>query len=317
MTYIIGHQKPDLDTVVSSVATQYLFDQKEGFGHVGAQPVLAGTHNEETSFVFEKFGVKIPPVLVNEQLLPGDSFVLVDHNEKSQRFDTIANDAIIEIIDHHPIELSTNAIFVTVKPWGSTASIIYFLMKQNNVTPPQEIAGLMLSAILSDTVGFRSSTTTQNDKDFVTELAHIAEINDVEAYIFELFKVKSNVTHLSPQQIVTKDYKKFKMSGKQVLINQVETVEQSKLVAQKAELTSAMRDVKQLEGVEYIFCAISDVLAVNTKMLYSNENERRILEEAFDVAPIEDAVFDIGPRLSRKNEFVPPIQMAIKQLDLE
>ena len=314
MTYVIGHIKPDLDTVASAVAAQYLFDKAPCFGHEASTAVITQDINTETQYVFEKFGVTVPPVLLAESLNPEDTFVLMDHNEPSQRHEAITNESITEIIDHHLTNIQLPAIYITIKPWGSTCSIVWFLMKQNNITPPQNIAGIMLASILSDTVGFRAQTTTGNDKQFAQELASIAHVSDIDAFTLELFKAKSNTQGMSPPEIVSKDYKVFEMSNKKVLINQIETVEQSQVLDEKNSLVNAMNDIKKEQGVDYIFCAVSDVLEINTKMLFTTDEEGLILQKAFGQTIVNDNILDIGAKLSRKKEFAPQIQQAIESL---
>lgn len=312
MEYIIGHQKPDLDTVASAVSAQFLFEHASCFGYKKAVAVTAESCNEETRFVFDRFGIQLPHVLGGESLTNDDLFILVDHNEASQRHESIRNEAIVEIIDHHTINLQSHAMYVTVKPWGSTASIIYFLMKQNGVTPSEGIAGIMLSSILSDTVGFRSSTTTPTDQEYAHELATYAKVTNIEAFAHELFLIRSNTKNLTNEEIVTKDYKIFTMGKKQVLINQVETADQSTFIEQKNALVKSMNTVRNKQGIDYIFCAITDVLKINTVMIYTNKFEKAILDHAFNPAQIEENIVDIGARISRKKDFVPQIQKSIE-----
>lgn len=311
-TYIIGHVKPDTDAVVAAIAFEYLYSQHECFGHTGAKAMIAEGLNPETSFLFQKFGVKTPAVLDATTLTADDTIVLVDHNESSQRPAGITDDHIVEIIDHHKINVNFNTpIFITTKPWGSTTTIAYFLMKQYDVTPDLTLASLMLAAILSDTVGFKSATTTKQDKKFGAELAELAQITDIDAFALEIFKAKSDISSLTPQQIVTNDYKVFDF-GKRVLINQLETVEQEVVLSERsAELLEAMVAVKEEQNVDLIFVAVTDVLQVNTKLLLLSDAEEAVATAAFG-GTIEPAhVLDIGPKMSRKKEIAPAIERAL------
>lgn len=311
VTYIIGHFKPDLDSVVSTISLQHLFYNANCFQRKEAKPVLAGEANHETKAIFNKFRTQIPKVLKNDQIDLKDLFVLVDHNEPSQRLPGIKNKQITDIFDHHKVVVNFSMpIFITTKPWGSTNTIIYWLMKMYNIKPDKNLASLMISAILSDTVGLKSPTTTETDKLFLEELNKIAQIEDINALTLEIFKAKSKIGNLTPEQIVKNDYKIYNFSGKKVFINQVETVEQEKVLAKKPELLKAMETVKQAEKVDYIFVVISDVLKINSKMLYLT-NGKVVSEKAFKSRG-EENVLDIGPKLSRKKEIAPRIEKALE-----
>lgn len=316
-TYIIGHIKPDLDSVVSALALEYLYQNVDCFGYTNPKAVIASPINNETKFAFKKFGVQVPPLLdeARERFSePNSNFVLVDHNEESQRAEDIDPNQIVEIIDPHKPNLDLkNPIFLTLKPWGATTTIIWWLMQQNQIIPPQKLAQLMLCAVLSDTVGLKSATTTNKDKEAVNDLAKISEITDIDALTLEIFRAKSDIDALTPDQIVTNDYKTFNFGDKKVLIGQIETVEQDKILAQKENLVTAMRIVKTREKVDHIFLAISDILQINTKLLFTDEKEQQIAESAFDSKITEEHLLDIGPKLSRKNEIAPEIEGVLTQ----
>ncbi len=183
-------------------------------------------------------------------------------------------------------------------------------MKENNFVPNAKLASLMLAAILSDTVGFKSPTCTPKDKELALELAKVAGINDLETFTLEIFKAKSDVSKLSPQEIVKNDYKIFDFAGKKVMIDQLETVEQTKIITdKKTELLEAMVEVKTELQVDMIFVAITDILKVNTKLLILDETAAAIAQKAFG-GEVEEQVLDIGGRLSRKKEIAPPIEKA-------
>lgn len=310
-TYIIGHTKPDTDAVVAAMALEYLYKHEECFCHPDAEAVIADPLNPETSYLFEKFGVKSPRHISASDIKSEDKIVLVDHNEASQRLDGIAENQIVEVLDHHKVNLNlSQPIFMTFKAWGSSSTIVYYLMQQQNLTPDKTLASLMLAAILSDTVGYKSATTTQKDKDLGAELAEIAGITDVDAFTLEIFKAKSNVADLTDEQIVKNDYKIFEF-GKKTMIDQLETVEQAKILAtKKADLLKAMQAVKTELGVELLFVAITDILNVNTKVLILGDEEAAVAQAAFG-GTVTDSVLDIGPKMSRKKEIAPSIEKAL------
>ena len=313
-TYILGHKKPDTDSVVSAMALAHLYSQQDCFGYSQPEAVIIDPLNPETNYLFEKFGMAVPRLITAADIKPDERVVLVDHNEASQRLDSLNEAQISEIVDHHKVNLNLNTpIFLNFKPWGSTVSIIYFFMKEYQVAPEKKLAALMLAAILSDTVGLKGATTTEKDIKFSQELAQIAEISDVDAFSLEIFKAKSDISTLSDEEIVQNDYKVFEFA-KKTFISQLETVEQESLIGRKKEqLIAAMTNVKEQQGVELLFVAVTDVLKVNTKLLLAGDQEVIVAEKAFGGTAV-DYVLDIGPKMSRKKEIAPVIEAVLKDI---
>lgn len=313
-TYIFGHKKPDTDSVVSAMALAYLYSQQECFGYSQPEAVIVDPLNPETKYLFEKFGVETPQLITAADIKADEQVVLVDHNEDSQRLEGINEAQISEIIDHHKVNLNLNTpVFLNFKPWGSTVSIVYFFMKEYGVVPDKKLASLMLASILSDTVGLKGATTTQRDIEFSKELSVIAEISDVNEFALEIFKAKSDISTLSDEEIVLNDYKIYEFTQK-TFISQLETVEQESLIADKKErLLAAMTNVKEQQGVELLFVAVTDVLKINTKLLLAGEKEVIAAERAFGSTAI-DYILDIGPKMSRKKEIAPLIEAVLKDI---
>ena len=219
-TYIMGHQKPDTDSVVAAMALAYLYSQAECFGYPNSEAVVVDPLNPETQYLFKKFNITPPRQITATEIKTEDKVVLVDHNEASQRLPELNEEQIAEIIDHHKVNLSlSKPIYLTFKTWGSSATIVYHLMKQNRVTPDKKLASLMLAAILSDTIGFKSATTTDIDKEYGQELAQHADIKDLDAFTLEIFKAKSDISSLSDEEIVQNDYKILNLIKKYLLVN--------------------------------------------------------------------------------------------------
>ena len=311
-TYVIGHLKPDTDSVVSAMALADLYQNVTCYGYQNVEAVITEDINPETSFLMNKFGLTAPRIISAIDLTSNDQVVLVDHNEESQRLMGLNPNQIVEIVDHHKANLNfEQPIYLTFKTWGSSNTIVYHMMKSNNFVPNEKLASLMLAAILSDTVGFKSPTCTPKDKEVAIELATIAKVSDLEAFTLEIFKAKSDVSQLSAQEIVKNDYKIFDFNGKKVMIDQLETVEQEKVIAdKKADLLKAMEQVKNELQADMIFVAITDILKVNTKLLIINQVTGELAIKAFG-GEVKEQVLDIGARLSRKKEIAPPIERAL------
>lgn len=308
--YIIGHKSPDLDSIAAAV--QYAEFLKKTKKYEGSEiiPARAGEPNAETEYIFKKYGAEMPVLLNEVEIDSTDAFILVDHNEESQRHDKIVGEQVIEIVDHHKINVNfTSPVRIDVKPVGSTSGLIYELFNMYGIEPSKSVMGLMLSGILSDTVGLKSSTTTGFDSEMAHELAEeLGE--DIEKLTFEIFKQKSNLEGLTPIEIAKKDFKVFDF-GQPVFINQVETVEPDKVLEQKDELVKALEEAKAQEGASQGYLVITDILKINSQVIYTNEVEKEVLEKAFTTDG-HNNIADIGPKMSRKKDIAPAIEASIK-----
>ena len=312
MLYLIGHTKPDLDSTVAVMALKYLFDQAECFNYKKSVPVLAGPANFETQTILKKFNTPLPQVLKTPEIKTGDRFVLADHNEAFQRLTGIKDEQIVDIYDHHKVNLNlSQPIFINIKAWGATSTIASWFMEISGVKPNKDLASLMISAILSDTQGFKSSTTTQVDRDQIKKLNQIAQIKDLDALTLEIFKAKSNLKGLSSKQILTKDYKLYDFSGKKVLINQLETVEQEKLLGQSVQLIKELEKVIREMNLDHAICVITDVLRVNSKAFVLPVDENLFIQAFPRAKKIKSSVWDLGALMSRKKEIAPAIEKVI------
>lgn len=302
-TYVIGHLKPDTDSVVAAMALAALYQ---------VEAAITEDINPETSFLMDKFGLQAPKIISATDLADDDQVILVDHNEESQRLVGLNSNQIVEIVDHHKANINfEQPIALTFKTWGSSSTIVADMMRQASYTPDQKLASLMLAAILSDTVGFKSPTCTNKDQEVAKWLTEVAQISDLENFTLEIFKAKSDVSKLSAEEIVKNDYKIFDFAGKKVMIDQLETVEQDKVVTErKDELLKAMEQVKAELQVDMIFVAITDILKVNTKLLILDQIAAAVAVKAFG-GEVKEQVLDIGPKLSRKKEIAPPIERAL------
>jgi manganese-dependent inorganic pyrophosphatase len=311
-TYILGHAQPDTDSVVAAMALEYLYSQKSCFGYTQPQAGVVDPINQETKYLFERFEVTPPAQVTASDIKPEDKLVLVDHNEASQRLPGLNETQIVDVIDHHKANLNLPApIYMTFKTWGSSSTIVYYLMQQNQVKPDKKLASLMLAAILSDTVGFKSATTDSKDKEMAGELAQLAGINNIDAFTLDIFKAKSSISGLSTAQLATKDYKVFEFGGKKIFINQIETVEPEKIILeQKTALLEELGKIRQDMKLDLVLVAITDILHVNTKLLVPTTAEQMVAEKAFG-GQILDHLLDIGPKLSRKKEIAPAIEQAL------
>ena len=309
--YITGHKSPDLDSIAAAVVYAEFLKESKRYPDAEIIPVAAGEINAETRMIFEKYGIEKPKVLDEYEVDSEDNFILVDHNEESQRHELVNTDKILEIVDHHKSNITfTNPVRIDLKPVGSTCAIIAEHYEMYKITPSKKIAELMLAAILSDTQGLKSSTTTGRDSQIAQNLAKQLKI-EVKELTFDIFKAKSDITGLTAEEIAKKDYKVMELADKKVFINQVETVEPNKVLDQKTEMIKELENIKTELGVGQAYIIVTDILNVNSKIIYTNKEEEKILEIAF-TAEGKDGIIDIGPKMSRKKDVVPAIEKVLK-----
>ncbi|MFC1621769.1 DHH family phosphoesterase [Patescibacteria group bacterium] len=308
--YIVGHKSPDLDSIVVPVTYAEFLKKSKRYEGSNIIPVASGQPNKETEFVFEKIGVELPKPFDEVTLEKEDAIILVDHNEESQRHEKVVGEQVIEIVDHHKININfTSPIRIDAKPLGSSSALVYEYFDTYGIKPSEGASKLMLAAILSDTQGLKSSTTTGYDSEVAHRLAEETGL-DLEKFTFEIFKAKSDITGLSVEEIAKKDYKILDFGGTKVFINQLETVEPDKILEMAKEIADAMENVKVELDVSQTYTVVTNVLKINSHIIYTTEEEQAIAEEAFTTEGDEN-VADIGPLMSRKKDISPAIEKVI------
>ncbi|MEJ2267790.1 MAG: DHH family phosphoesterase [Nanoarchaeota archaeon] len=216
--YIFGHKNPDTDSVVSAIVyANFLNWQK-----IDAEAVCLGELNKETKFILDKLDINYPRIV--KQLEKNSKVILVDHNEKTQSIENLGELKIEEIIDHHKFNFNVSyPINIRAEKLGSTCSIVFKILKEANYNINKDEGILLISGIISDTLFFRSPTSTEIDKKIVEKLNEIAEIEDLEKYSLEMFEEKSNVDHLDIKDLVKLDYKEYEFKGKKYGVGVIET----------------------------------------------------------------------------------------------
>ena len=237
--------------------------------------------------------------------------ILVDHNEKVQIIDGIEEAEIIENIDHHRIGgLTTEKpIFIHYEPVGCTCTIVAGLFKLHDVEIPVQIAGLLLSAIISDTVLFRSPTCTEKDKATAMELAAIAGVN-LEEYGLSMLKAGAGVDDLTPEEIVHTDMKEFSAAGKVITIAQISVMDTEDVLSRIDAIYEALEGLRASKDYEASYLMITNILEESTRLLFAGNVEATV-EAAFKAAPADHMVY-LANTMSRKKQIVPPILGAMK-----
>ncbi|MCK4487794.1 MAG: manganese-dependent inorganic pyrophosphatase [Desulfobacterales bacterium] len=290
--YVVGHKSPDTDTVASAI----VYAKIKGY-----IPVTQGAINEETAFVLEKFGVPVPEDLGSAE---GKKLVLVDHNEASQAPDNLDKAEVIEIIDHHKMNFNwPDPIYIHVEPIGSTATILAKKYK-DEVAKDKAMAGLLLGALLSDTVIFKSPTTTEEDKVVAKELAKIAGIDDIETFGIDVKKAKADISGKPIGDVVLADFKNFDFAGNKVGIGQTELVDINDVYSRASEVMDFMNDLKAKENYEMLIFVATDIIKEGSELYYVGDKAK--MEKAFNTTVGDQSVWIPG-LMSRKKQVVPVI----------
>lgn len=308
---VIGHKSPDTDAVVSAITYANL---KNVLGVKEASPAGAGNLNNETRFVLDYFKVPYPELITDCQNQCKKT-ILVDHNDMTQAVDNLPRENVVEVIDHHRIcGLTTGkAIFFLNEPVGATAGIIANLYEQNRITLGREMAGLLMSAILSDTVLFKSPTTTPRDKAAMVKLAGIAGIDDPMNLGMEMFRVKSNIAARSASELVAGDIKTFNFNGTKAVVSQIEVMDLNDIAPRRAAILEEMNRMKDSEKLDMVVMMLTDVMKEASDLLFvGNAASAQGFEKAFGGKIINNSIYR-EKILSRKLQVVPPLDGAFKK----
>ncbi len=241
--------------------------------------------------------------------------ILVDHNEKSQTVDGCENAEILEIIDHHRLGSSietANPVFFRNQPLGSSCTIIYSMYKEAGIEVDKITASLMLSAIISDTLMYRSPTCTEIDKNAGKELSEIAGIN-VEEFAKEMFRAGSNMGSKTPKQIVHQDFKKFTVEDKTIGIGQVNSMSAEELAEIKERVLPELSDIMQGDGLDMIFFMMTNIIAESSIVLFAGNKSENIIDAGFHVEAGSENTALLKGVVSRKKQLLPAIVEALQQ----
>lgn len=237
--------------------------------------------------------------------------ILVDHNEAEQSVDGLHDANIVEIIDHHKIGTlgTTMPINFRNMPVGSTNTIIYNLFKENNVEIPSDIAGIMMSAIISDTLLFKSPTTTEIDKDIVRRLSEIAQL-DYKKFAMDMFKAGSMIKNKSPEEILYADFKNFNIDGARIGIGQLSTVSPDDVINRKQDYIDLLNRIGKENDYKLIALFVTDIIN-NCSYCFFNDKGKFILENSFDKDFYQGIKMD--GILSRKKQIIPAIMNTLEK----
>ena len=297
---VFGHKSPDTDSVTSAIVMANL---ERKLGNDETYACVLGNLNKETNYIFDYLNIDKPELL--EKIEDGQEVILVDHNEFKQSVDGIENAKILKVVDHHRIcGLSTaEPLYYRAEPVGCTATVLYKMYKEKNVEIDKIIATLMLSAIISDTLLFKSPTCTKEDVEIARELNKIAELN-IEEYGLAMLKAGTDLSDVSAEGLVALDAKEVTIAGNiNSVIAQVNTASIPDMLERKEEIENAMKKVIEEKNLDLFFFAITDIINSNSQVIALGK-KASLVEKSYNVTLENNTAFLKGV-VSRKKQIIP------------
>ncbi|MFD2672937.1 manganese-dependent inorganic pyrophosphatase [Marinicrinis sediminis] len=296
---IFGHKNPDTDTICSALVYA---DLKNKLG-MNAEAVRLGSVSSETQFVLDHFNVEAPR-LVEAVAAETNQVILVDHNERQQSANDIDQVTVLEVIDHHRIANfeTSGPLYYRAEPVGCTTTILKKLYKEHEVEIPKAMAGLMLSAIISDTLLLKSPTCTDQDVAAAKELAQIAGV-ELESYGLDMLKAGADLSDKSIEELVTLDSKQFQMGSSKVEIAQVNCVDTQDVLGRQAELEKVLQSNIDEKGLDLFVFVITDILNNDSVAVVLGQQSAAV-EEAYQVKLVDNKA-ELKGVVSRKKQVVP------------
>ena len=302
---VFGHLSPDTDSTGSPIIWSWYLNEKKG---MSASPKLLGEPNSEALFVLNRWGFEKPDLI--QGINANDSVIIVDTNNPAELPENI-NDADIQgIIDHHKLVggLETlGPIDITIRPLACTATIMCELMGDDKIDMPDAMKGLALSCIISDTLEFRSPTTTIKDREVAERLANELNI-DIPSYAAELFRAKSDVSAFSDTELLRMDSKKYPIADLNFRVSVLETTEPDIILDRKKSIINAMEAVCIEDTVDHVLFFVVDILKEESILFVPNENIKSVAQKSFGVNVVADTVVLPGV-VSRKKQIIPNLKL--------
>ena len=301
MIQVFGHKAPDTDATGSAIIWAWYLSEIKG---TAATARVLGTPNTEAAFVLQRWGYETPALL--EAVSETDDVVIVDTNNPAELPADVSKANILQIIDHHLLVggISTRQpIEITIRPVASTATIMADLMGDDLGAAPKGIKGLILSCILSDTLEFRSPTTTDVDVALAKSLAVDLGV-DISEYAGEMFAAKSDVSHFSDAELLRLDSKEYAIGDTKFRVSVLETTSPATVLSRKDSLMTSMDVVAKEDGVDQVLLFVVDILREEATLLVPNEMVRNLAAKSFDASDDSDLIVLPGV-VSRKKQIIP------------
>ena len=297
---IFGHKNPDTDTICSCI----VYNNLKRLQGMDTEAVRLGEINDETKYALEYFNVYLPRLI--DGVEEGQNVILVDHNEFQQSANGIEKAVIREVIDHHRIANFETAgpLYYRAEPLGCTATILKKIYEEQSVHIDKQMAGLMLSAIISDSLLFKSPTCTLQDKVAAEELAKIAEVN-AEEYGLAMLKAGASTTDKTAKTLISLDAKEFVLGADKLVVAQINTVDANEVADRKEELEAAINAELSSKGLSAYVFVITNILTSDSEVLVLGEKQDKVAQ-AFGKT-LENDFMTLEGVVSRKKQVVPQI----------
>ena len=306
MIKVFGHLSPDTDATGSAIIWAWYLNTHTG---ADATPFVQGDLNTETAFVLNHFKIVTPARL--PALIAGESVVVVDTNNPQELPENINETNLVQLIDHHKLVgglTSDVPTEITLRPLACTATVIYDLMDIAAADLPSEIAGLVLSCILSDTLAFRSPTTTPHDQDVAETLANTLGITITE-YADMMFAAKSDISMFTDSGLIKLDSKKFEVGTKNLRVSVIETTTPETILARKVGIIHAIETcITEENDIDDVLFFIVDILREEATVLTYSDLTKEIIQNSFGVTVTSDTEVLPGI-LSRKKQIIPALKL--------
>jgi manganese-dependent inorganic pyrophosphatase len=304
-TLVFGHKSPDTDSTGSPIIWAWYLNEVLA---TKAEAVLLGEPNTEAAFVLKRWDCPKPRIV--SEIADGSRAVIVDTNNPAELPANVNALDVVAIIDHHKLVggIETKGpIDITIRPLACTATLMHDLMGSDTAQMPDWVKGLMLSCILSDTLEFRSPTTTPHDRAVAEKLATDLRI-EIPAYAAELFEAKSDVGAFSDAELLRMDSKEYTVAGKELRISVLETTAPKLILDRKASLMAAMQGVAKEDGADQVLLFVVDILNEEATLLVPNDLVKQMAEASFGVSVTGDTVVLPGV-MSRKKQIIPALKL--------
>jgi manganese-dependent inorganic pyrophosphatase len=305
-TLVFGHKSPDTDSTGSPIIWAWYLSEVKG---TAAEPVLLGEPNTEAAFMLTRWNLDKPRIVGGVEA--GTPVVIVDTNNPAELPEGINDTDIQAIIDHHKLVggLETKGpIDIRIEPLACTATIMRKMIGDDLAKAPEGVKGAMLSCILSDTLEFRSPTTTDEDRAVAEALAADLGI-DIPSYAAELFAAKSDVSAFSEAELLRMDSKTYEVGGKTFRVSVLETTSPGTVLSRKDALIAAMPAVAEEDGADQVLLFVVDILKEEATLLVPNALVRQVAEKSFAAAPGEADTVVLPGIVSRKKQIIPNLAL--------